>query len=37
MATEMTRMSRASILTQAGTAMAAQANRTPRGVLQLLS
>jgi flagellin-like hook-associated protein FlgL len=35
-AAEMTTVSRASILTQAGTAMAAQANQTPRGVLQLL-
>ena len=36
LAAEMTTVSRASILTQAGTAMAAQANQTPRGVLQLL-
>ena len=35
-AAEMTTVSRASILTQAGTAMAAQANQTPRGVLALL-
>ncbi|MCZ2804181.1 flagellin [Modestobacter sp. VKM Ac-2983] len=35
-ASEMTTMSRTSILTQAGTAMAAQANQSPRGVLQLL-
>jgi len=36
LAAEMTTVSRASILTQAGTAMAAQANQTPRAVLQLL-
>ncbi|MCZ2836518.1 flagellin N-terminal helical domain-containing protein [Modestobacter sp. VKM Ac-2985] len=35
-AAEMSTATRASILTQAGTAMAAQANQTPRGVLQLL-
>ena len=36
MAAEMATVSRASVLSQAGTAMAAQANQTPRGVLQLL-
>ena len=37
MATEMTTFSRTSILTQAGTAMLAQAKQTPQRVLQLLS
>ena len=37
MAQEMTAFSRSQILTQAGTAMLAQANQSPRGLLQLLS
>ncbi|WP_269165975.1 flagellin N-terminal helical domain-containing protein [Modestobacter sp. VKM Ac-2977] len=37
MATEMTAFSRTQILNQAGTAMLAQANQSPRGVLQLLA
>ena len=37
MAAESTAVSRSSIIAQAGTAMSAQANQTPRAVLQLLS
>ncbi len=36
MATEMTNFTRTQILTQAGTAMLAQANSAPQNVLQLL-
>ncbi len=36
MAAEMTELSRVQILQQAGTAMLAQANQAPQGVLQLL-
>ena len=36
MAEEMTKFTRSQILTQAGTAMLAQANQAPQGVLQLL-
>ena len=36
MASEMTELSRVQILAQAGTAMLAQANQAPQGVLQLL-
>ncbi|WP_345433087.1 flagellin, partial [Modestobacter marinus] len=36
MASEMTNFTRAQILTQAGTAMLAQANQAPQGILRLL-
>ena len=36
MAQEMTKFTRAQILTQAGTAMLAQANQAPQGILKLL-
>jgi flagellin len=36
MAQEMTNFTRTQILTQAGTAMLAQANQVPQGVLRLL-
>jgi flagellin len=36
MASEMVNFTRANILSQAGTAMLAQANQAPQGVLQLL-
>jgi flagellin len=36
MAQEMTNFTRTQILTQAGTAMLAQANQAPQGILKLL-